>query len=114
MMKKLLIAFLLAVFALQGAFVAVGADTAAVVDKAVAAAKLDAADILGTLDGFAQAGDAGESDELDGSAAVEELSDYLPALTSLSRAVYPMPARRPPGEIFLSIHLPTIKPPPRA
>jgi hypothetical protein len=100
-MKNLLIAFLLAVFCFQGAFVAIGED------RAHAAGAQPA-----VLDVASEPGE--EAPDPASSAAIEELSDYLPTVTPLAHAEYPVPARRLPGERFLSIHLPTVKPPPRA
>jgi hypothetical protein len=103
-MKNLLIAFLLAIVSLQAAAVAVS-------DYGIAKVKLEQVYAFAAND----LADDAETDEdaLKASAAIEELSDYLPAVLPIPRAtVTPFPSH--PAELVLtSIHLPGTKPPPR-
>lgn len=113
-MRHLLIAFLLAIFSVQGAVVAVGEDLVA----AVKAERRHAALMLAAPDALATPGSPGSTgsisaDEPSGS-MIEELSDYLPPDLIIPQPVYPAPARPLPHVTFLSIDLPRIEPPPRA
>lgn len=102
-MKNLLIALLLVIFSFQGATVAIGGDGAGVAYAQQAAA---------VIDDVADA-DA-DTDELNVSAAIEELSDYLPADLAFAQGLYPAPTRPEPTVLFLSVLLPAAEPPPRA
>ena len=104
-MKILLIALLLAIFSFESAFVVSGEHLAAAnkLEFIQAAASSDATDQL-------ELHDAG----LNLSNAVDELSDYLPAELSIARASFITPPAPVSAKIFLSIVLPTVKPPPRA
>jgi hypothetical protein len=104
-MKNLLIAFLLAIFSLQAAAVAVGEmlPPAAKVEHHHAAA---AADLAQQLDAVA--------DEVEvSSPAIEALSDYLPAELSIPKYVFNAPYCPVGDAVVRSIHLPKIQPPPR-
>lgn len=103
-MKNLLIAFLLAIVSLQAAAVAVS-------DYGIAKVKLEQVYAVAAND-LADDTEV-DPDALKASAAIEELSDYLPAVLPVTRATAtPFPSH--PAELVLtSIHLPGIKPPPR-
>ena len=105
-MKNLLIAFLLAVVSLQAAAVAVS-------DYGIAKVKLEQVYAFAANDLADDSETDDDADALKASAAIEELSDYLPAVLPIRRAtVTPFPSH--PAELVLtSIHLPGIKPPPR-
>lgn len=100
-MKNLLIALLLVIFSFQGATVAIGGDGAGVAYAQQAAVVIDDAA-------------SAEADELNVSAAIEELSDYLPADLAFAQGLYPAPTRPEPAVRFLSVLLPATEPPPRA
>lgn len=105
-MKNLLIAILLAIFTLQATVVAVGAhgQATAQVERLVAASGND------TLDHTLIADDDGR----DVSAAIEELSDYLPAELFIPPGTFIAPFVPLAEPVLLTISLPNSTPPPRA
>ena len=103
-MRNLLIAFLLAIFSFQGAIVASG-------DNVVSASQLESRHASTSIE-FVDHVDAA-ADGLKVSSTIEELSDYIILDLSISQARYPVTAQLLTHVSFLSINLPTIKPPPR-
>jgi hypothetical protein len=96
-MKLLLAAFLLVIFSLQASHVAVGESVAASVSLE---------------HGQACAADA-DAEALKVSSALEELSDYLPAVFPVLPAAFAAPRSHPAAFIIVSADLPTTRPPPR-
>lgn len=104
-MKTLLITFLMAVLALQGAVTVVGFNSAAGVQESVQH-RCDAGPAACELEQL--------SGSTDLSPAVEELSDYLPIALSPDDGYRRLEVAGQRAARVLSIILPTHKPPPRA
>lgn len=103
-MRNFLIALLLAIVSLQATVVAVSDYRAATKHSQHMLAHASA-HLSEDLDL--------DADKLKASAAIEELSDYLPADLPVPRAARIAPPSRPAELALRSIYLPGIKPPPR-
>lgn len=102
-MRNLLIVFLLLIFSFQGATVAIGEEVA--VDSQVE--KQHASTVIKLVDHVDD-----DTDDLKVSSTIEELSDYVVFDLSIAQARHPVTAQLLAGVPFLSITLPTLKPPP--
>ncbi|MFS0758014.1 hypothetical protein ABC383_25450 [Noviherbaspirillum sp. 1P10PC] len=101
-MKNLLIVFLLLIFSFQGATVAIGKEVAVALqlENQQASTVMKFVDVDNDTDG------------LKVSSTIEELSDYIVFDSSIAQALHSVTAQRMASVPFLSIILPTLKPPP--
>lgn len=105
-MRNFLIALLLAIVSLQATVVAVS-------DYGVATSHTQQLHAYGAAHLSEDVDLDVDDDKLKSSAAIEELSDYLPADLPVPRATRIAPPSRPAELALMSIYLPGSKPPPR-